>query len=189
MAVLPEIVECPRLVLRVWHVDDVPAIRDAVLASLEHLRPWMPWAALEPVADSDRREWLRAAVDDWRSGGDGTYGVFLDGVVVGGCGLHRRGRSDTLDIGYWIHVDHVRQGYAAELTAGLTTAAFGVPGIERVAIHHDRANVASRGVPERLGFTCDGESPYEATAPGRVGIDVAWSVTAAHWRSLRSDSC
>jgi ribosomal-protein-serine acetyltransferase len=179
-SILPGWVVTDRLMLRELQDDDAPVQAAAVAASLDHLHPWMPWAAELPRSEvllDHFRAARRARVD----GGDASYGVFLGAVPVGGCGLHRRRGPGVLEIGYWVHVDHVRQGYATEMAAGLTTAAFGVAGIERVEIHHDRANVASRGVPERLGFRFAGESPDEATAPGEEGVDWAWQMPREGW--------
>lgn len=181
MDLLPTVVATPRLVLRTWTVDDVPALRDAVTASLDHLRPWMPWASSEPVADAERVEFVRRSESEHAAGGDVVFGVFLDGVVVGGTGLHRRRGPGVLEIGYWIHVDHVGRGYAGELAAALTTTAFDQPGIGRVEIHHDRANVASRRVPERLGYRFEGERPREIEAPGEDGVDCCWSIDPVSW--------
>jgi len=99
---------------------------------------------------------------------------FRNGEVVGSSGLHRRGARDSVEIGYWIHVDHLRQGYATEAANALTQAAFATPSIARVEIRHDKANTASAGVPERLGFTFVGETSDEITAPAEVGIEVRW---------------
>jgi RimJ/RimL family protein N-acetyltransferase len=38
-----------RLVLRCWHPTDAPLLKAAIDASLEHLRPWLPWAQYEPT--------------------------------------------------------------------------------------------------------------------------------------------
>ena len=107
--------------------------------------------------------------------------MFRQGAVVGGCGLHRRSSPDTLEIGYWIHVDHLRRGYATELARGLTTAAFEVDGVDRVEIHHDKANVRSAAVPRALGFTRGPEQPDDVQAPAELGIDCAWSMDRADW--------
>ena len=56
-------------------------------------------------------------------------------------------RAHTLEIGYWVHVDHLQKGYATEMARILTSAAFTVPGIERVEIHHDKANTRSGAIP------------------------------------------
>lgn len=51
---LPAQVSTERLLLRRWLVDDVPALDRAIGASLDHLRPWMAFAALEPL-DAEAR--------------------------------------------------------------------------------------------------------------------------------------
>jgi RimJ/RimL family protein N-acetyltransferase len=187
MARLPDHIETERLVLRRWTTADAPALGTAIAESLEHLRPWMPWAGGEPVALDDRARWIEQGNRDWEAGGDVVLGILLpDGTVVGGTGLHRRAGPDTLEIGYWIHVDHARRGYVTEAVAALTDAAFTVTGIEHVEIHHDVANVASRGVPEKLGYTLIGEvEPTTASAPGEDGVHWCWRVDADAWRARR----
>lgn len=176
------VVDTPRLTLRCWTFADVDPMSEAIVASADHLRPWMWWAADEPITPTARRAVIARMVDEWASGGDATYGVFLDDRVVGGCGLHRRRGPTVLEIGYWIHVAHLRQGYASELAAALTTTALDQPGIDRVEIHHDRANEASRAVPERLGFHFAGESPVEPRAPAETGVHCCWYTTSGIWQ-------
>lgn len=177
---LPETVTSARLTMRVWRHEDAPALSRAVNESLEHLHEWMPWAS----ADTDVEHYegfIEERRVQWRDGGDATYGVFAGDLAVGGTGLHRRAGPGILEIGYWIHVDHVRRGYATELSSALTDAAFGVEGIDRVEIRHDRANVRSRAVPERLGFTLVDERPGERKTSGDVGVDCTWAVERDAW--------
>ncbi|MGH9021089.1 MAG: GNAT family N-acetyltransferase [Acidimicrobiales bacterium] len=181
---LPETVETPRLTLRVWRDADATALADAIDTSLAHLRPWMPWAD-QAMTVAETAEFISDRRAKWEAGGDAIYGVFAAGVVVGGCGLHANVGPDVLEIGYWVHVDHTRQGYATELAAALTDAAFTVPGVERVEIHHDRANAISRRVPERLGFTFDAERPAGKRAPGEEGPEWIWAVGRSDWMGRR----
>ena len=178
---LPSETVTPRLLLRRWQLEDVAEMQNAVTASLDHLRPWMDWAQHEPLSAKDRLDLIASWDRDWQAGGDVVFGVFRQGETIGGCGLHRRGKPDTLDIGYWVHVDHVRQGYATELAAGLTTAGLKLKGIERVEIHHDKANTASEAIPRRLGFRRGEDRPAEITAPGQVGIDCTWWMARDEW--------
>ncbi len=178
---LPNQVVTPRLILRCWEAEDVPAMGAAIEASLDHLRPWMAWAAFEPLSDDERVQLVRSWCDDWDQGGDAIYGVFHEGGVVGGCGLHRRRGPGVLEIGYWVHAQHIRQGYATELTRALTTAAFEIDGIDRVEIHHDKANVWSGAVPSSLGFEQGPEHPNEVQAPAEIGIDCPWSIRRSRW--------
>jgi ribosomal-protein-serine acetyltransferase len=171
---LPSLVITPRLTLRRWTPEDAPALAHAVEASIDHLRPWMPWVADEPLPGPERVALLEQFNREWLAGGDVIYGAFARDTVVGGCGLHRRRGPTTLEIGYWLHVDHTGRGYATELARSLTTTGLAEPGIAQVEIHHDLANVASRRIPERLGFHLASQEPDEVRAPAEVGIDCTW---------------
>ena len=178
---MPELIETDRLLLRTWRVDDAEALGVAITESLDHLRPWMPWAALEPVAIDDRRKLIVEWDQKFRAGEDVVYGVFHDGAVVGGTGFHRRIGPGGLEIGYWIHADYTRRGFATELSAALTDAAFTVQGIDRVEIHHDKDNAASGGVPRALGYLFVEEKAVEAVAPSESGVHCVWVVTRNDW--------
>jgi len=178
---LPDRIETARLVLRQWREEDVPALNAAVTASVDHLRPWMPWIEGEPETVERRTERVVRWRTEWAAGGDSVLGVFLDGNPIGGTGMLRRVGEDGIEIGYWIHADHVNQGYATELSAALTDAAFRVAGIERVEIHHDKANIASGRIPEKLGFTLAEEKPREAQAPAEMGVELVWEMTRQSW--------
>ena len=141
----------------------------------------MPWIAAEPVSIVDRLALIAQWQTEWERGGDAVFGAFLDGVAVGSTGFHRRRGPGVLEIGYWVHVDHTRKGFATEIAASLTSVAFTVPDIERVEIHHDKANIASAGVPRSLGYTFAGETLDAVTSPGEVGIDCRWVVQRHEW--------
>lgn len=186
MGRLPNAIATPRLRLRLWRPDDVPALRAAIEASLDHLRPWLAWVPQEPLDDQERTRFIVASNEKWEQGGDAVYGVFSGDAVVGGCGLHHRCGPNTLDLGYWIHADHIGNGYAQELARALTDAAFGLEGVDRVEIHHDKANARSRGVPRALGFDPGPERPDEVTAPAEVGIDCTWSISRSAWTARQT---
>src|SRR3954453_1315857 len=111
MHVLPSSVKADLLEIREWVEADVDQLGAAISASIEHLRPWMPWIAFEPVSRQDRLDRIVSLHVDRSMGGDAVYGIFLDGTAIGGTGLHRRIGEGGLEIGYWVHVDHVRRGY------------------------------------------------------------------------------
>ena len=183
MEPLPELVEHDGLVLRRWTEDDTETVAALVAANIEHLRPYMPWIAFEPLSTDDRRALERDWEEKWLAGGDVILGIFEDGVAVGSTGLHRRIGTGGLEIGYWVHVDHLGKGIARRASAGLTTAAFTRPEIDRVEIRHDISNAYSRGVPSALGFTLIGrDAPNRDTkAPAETGVDLVWRVTRDEW--------
>lgn len=177
----PGQVRLPQLTVRRWRTGDAPALDRAVSESLEHLRPWMPWAAHEPLSVAQRRALLRRWRQSWRLGTDFGFGMFSGETLVGACGLHTRVGPQSLEMGYWVHVDHVGQGIATRAAAGVTTLAFHW-GTRAVEIHHDEANEASRRVPEKLGYTLIGRQGDAISAPGETGTSLVWRMVRGDWR-------
>jgi ribosomal-protein-serine acetyltransferase len=144
----------------------------------------MPWVAGEPQTLEERRAMLVGWEREWSAGGDVLLGIFMDGRVAGSCGLHRRIGPGGVEIGYWVHPAFTRRGLATTAARLLTVAAFLLPAIDRVEIHHDRANAASAGIPRKLGFELAGEVPAkEQGAPAEIGIDCRWRMTRGAWES------
>jgi RimJ/RimL family protein N-acetyltransferase len=176
VAVLPDRAAGDGLVLRCYEPDDAAALVAAVTESLEHLRPWMPWIAHEPQSIEQRRAVISQWARERAAGGDAVYGIWCEDALVGGTGLHRRIGPDGLEIGYWVHVAWVGRGIATRAARLLTEVALGLPGIDRVEIHHDRANVASAGVPRRLGYAFVGTQERAPQAPAETGTVCVWRI-------------
>lgn len=174
----PERFELRDLLLRRLYESDAGPLHAAALASYDHLHPWMPWAATPPVL-ATQAEFLKLAQPQWENDEAYVYGIFdPSGIELrGAIGLHARSGPDTLEIGYWIHVRHVRRGYITTSAAVLTAAAFDLPHIDNVEIHCDEANVASAAVPRRLGYTLARIEDHEITSPGESGKHMIWLMT------------
>lgn len=150
----PYVLRTDRLVVRCWQPADAPLLKDAVDDSLDHLRPWMPWAHHEPQSVQEKVELLRSFRGRFDLGQDFVYGIFSadETTVLGGCGLHRRAGPRALEIGYWIRASATRRGYATEIVQALSKAAFRRCEIERLDIKVEPGNDASAAVPRKLGF-------------------------------------
>lgn len=175
-------VETPRLVLRCWQPADAPLLKDAVDSSLEHLRPWMPWARHEPQPLAARVQFLRHARGQFDLGHDFIYGVFdlAESLALGGSGLHTRVGEGAREIGYWIRASHINQGLATELAGALTRVAFEVDGVDRVEIHCDPANTRSAAVARKLGYTLEATLRRRARTPEGAPRDtMIWTLFAA----------
>jgi RimJ/RimL family protein N-acetyltransferase len=173
MADLPETISAAPLVLRRSRVADAGALAAAVGESLEHLAPWLAWAT--PDAATVAAQTARLSSGTW---GPDLYDFVMEtgpGLVVGACGLRRHDAPGTVAIGYWVHVRHVRHGYARTAAEGLTRTALALPGIRRVEIHCDEANVASVAIPRRLGYVLDRVEERAAEAP-QTGRLMVWGM-------------
>ena len=170
----------PRLCLRCWNPQDAPALKAAVDASREHLIPWMPWAQEETSVQMqiDRLRKVRAAFD---LGQDFGYGILNrdESKVLGSSGLHTIADDHALMIGYWIHVDHTRQGYGTEAAAALTQVAFLINGLDRVEIYCDPDNAASAAIPRKLGYVHEATLRRRSHWPnGKVEDSMVWVIFA-----------
>ncbi|HEX7309002.1 GNAT family protein [Lentzea sp.] len=147
-----------------------------ITESLAHLQPWSPWAAGGYDAAAAAR-FLRESAEEWENGTAFPHAITVDGAIVGVVALMRRA-PDLAEIGYWLHPAHTGRGHATAASAQMVELAFGLGGVRRVQIWHDEANVASSGVPRRLGFTeVDRRTPAREPAIGnRVGVDVVWEL-------------
>jgi RimJ/RimL family protein N-acetyltransferase len=161
--------------LRRWRAGDAEVVFGLVSQTLEHLRPWMPWAA-DGYSAADAADFTGRCEEDWRSGTAFNYAISADGQAVGSCGLMSTIGAGGFEIGYWVHHAHTRRGLASAAAAAVTQGAFALPGIDRVEIVHDEANAASGGVPRRLGFTevDRRRSTVELSAPGESGTCIVW---------------
>src|SRR5215213_10034403 len=132
----PYRIETERLVLRCWEPRDAPLLKQSVDASLDHLRPWMPWALDEPQTLDEKIELLRSFRGQFDLDQNFVYGVFSpdESEAVGGTGLHPRVGDGGLEIGYWVSAAAVGRGYATEVAAALTRIAFALPEVDRVHI-------------------------------------------------------
>jgi RimJ/RimL family protein N-acetyltransferase len=173
----PYRIETERLVLRCYDPRDAPLLKEAIDASLDHLRPWMPWARVEPQPIEQKVELLRMFRGDFDRGTNFTYGVFEpdESRLLGGSGLHPRGGKGSLEIGYWVRADAIGRGLATEITAVLTRVGFERCGLARVDIQIDPTNERSLSIPRKLGFVEEGRlrrrlDPHEDGGPRRDSL-------------------
>ena len=144
-----------RVVARCWEPRDAPALKEAVDSSLEHLLPWMPWAASEPQSLEQKVQLLREFRGQFDLGQNFVYGLFSmdESEVVGGSGFHKRIGEGAFEIGYWIRSARAGEGLATEVSAALTRVGFELCGVDRIEIHTEPANERSAKIPRKLGYS------------------------------------
>jgi ribosomal-protein-serine acetyltransferase len=170
-----EVIERGPVTLRRYRADDLDALFQAVMESLDHLRPWMPWAA--DYSRQTAEEYLAGSIKHWDEGTEYNYAITTAGALAGSIGLMARIGPGGLEIGYWVHRAYTRRGLATAASEALVEQAFRLPGVNRVEIVHDELNVASGGVPRKLGFTEVERRPLDLNAPAGSGTGVVWRLT------------
>lgn len=164
-------------VLRLVRTSDAKVIALAVGESLEHLRPWMPWADDESADERFQRQRLRGVQHKAAVGEEWQYGLFPadESRVLGSFGLMTRQGPGTIEIGYWVHVDEIGHGLATLASHALTNVSLALPGITTVYIRCDERNTPSAAVPRRLGYSLEETITRAPEAPGEAGRLMIWA--------------
>ncbi len=167
---LPTEVATPRLLLRPPRPGDGAALHQAIVESLPELRRFLvslSWVAAEQTIAS-AETYCRTACANFIARKDFPFLMFerATGALVGATGLHRTVWSTPrTEVGYWARVSRWGQGFVTEAVNAITGYAAQHIGAVRVDIVTDEANVASRRVAERCGFTLEGILRHERRAP------------------------
>ena len=159
---VPDALATERLWLRCPRAGDGPVVNEAVVQTLDELRPWMPWARTAPTLEESelhcRRASARYALRD-----DLQLLIFerlpddQQGRLLGATGLHRMDWSvPRFEIGYWRRAGEGGRGVITEAVRALSRFAFDRLRAQRVEVRMSNENARSRAVAERCGFTLEG---------------------------------
>jgi RimJ/RimL family protein N-acetyltransferase len=150
----PDHFETERLLIRAPRAGDGKTINEAVLESLEKLKPWLPWATKAPPVD-ETEEFVRRGAATFILREDLPMLIFRkeDGIYLGGIGLHRiHWDVPAFEIGYWLRTSAHSNGYMIEAVNGMTKFGFEVLNAERMEIRCDTRNEKSAAVARRAGY-------------------------------------
>lgn len=157
----PERLEVPEhgLVIRGWLPGDGGALSEALNASYEHLRPWMPWVVPHQSVEQSER-YCRECRGRWLQASDFALAIWDadEPRVLGGSGFHlREGKGfHAAEIGMWIRADACGGGLGTAALAAI--AAWGLSDwpFQRLSWRCSGDNIASQRTAERAGFTREG---------------------------------
>lgn len=165
----PTYFETERLIIRAPEPEDAAVVNQAVIESINELRPWMAWAKENPTIEQTAEN-IRRAHAKFLLREDLMYLLTLKesssqtGKPLVGCsGLHSiNWEIPSFEIGYWARSTFAGKGYITEAVRGLTDFAFSQLGANRVFIKCDVKNVRSLAVAERAGFEKEGLHRHDA---------------------------
>jgi ribosomal-protein-serine acetyltransferase len=147
-----------RLFIRMPLPGDGRAVYEAIKASIQELKPWMPFAQQEQSEENVEAN-IRESYIQFLKREDLRLLVFLkdSGEFVASSGLHRMNWSvPKFEIGYWIDTRFSGNGYMTEAVQGIVDFATKELKARKLEIRCDTRNKKSRAIPERLGFKLEG---------------------------------
>lgn len=155
---LPMPILTPRLCIKPRYIGEGPILNKAICNSLEHLKPWMPFAQKAPTLD-ESEEHCRRAYAKFVLREDLTLSIYSRDTktFIGSTGLHQANWNvPSFHIGYWVLPEFEGQGLISESTNALTRYAFNVLKARRIEIRCDASNSRSLAVMKRLGYVQEG---------------------------------
>ena len=141
--------------LRLMAEADLPAIVDACQD------PEIPrWTRVpEPYGESEARSWFEQEAEQ-RARGEQLGLLIVDpgnGRLEGSVGIMNVDRQEgRCELGYWMARENRGRGIATRSVRLLSRWAFDNLPVDRIEIHAEPENTASRLVAERAGFTFEG---------------------------------
>ncbi|MBI5276416.1 MAG: GNAT family N-acetyltransferase [Burkholderiales bacterium] len=167
---LPQEIRTARLTLRPPRAGDGAVVFEAVLESLPELRRFLaslPWVGGEQSIENSE-SWCRNSAANFLARKDLPFLMFdtASGEYLGSTGLHRMDWGvPKAEVGYWCRSSMAGRGIVTEAVRAICEYGFEHLRAQRLEIVTDEANVASRRVAERCGFTLEGVLRHERRAP------------------------
>jgi RimJ/RimL family protein N-acetyltransferase len=179
-------IETDRLVIRCYEPSDASKLHDAITESLDHLLPWMPWAKSEPEDIEAKVNRLRLFRGQFDLGQDYVFGIFdkNETDLIGSTGLHTRIGKYAREIGYWINVKYINQGFALETVCALTKIGFEIEQLTRIEIHCAPDNVRSQNIPKKIGYELEATLKNRTTDTfGNLRDVMVWTMFKSNYET------
>ncbi len=142
----------PTILLREPKPADALMVAQSAQASLEELRPWMPWAT-QDYGEADALAWINGEF------GDAHRFLIMDpeGQHLGTVGLNNLDALNRCaNLGYWVHSAHHSKGIATEATRQILRYGLEKTAIVRFEVLMSVHNIASQRVAEKAGAVFEG---------------------------------
>ena len=177
----------PGFLLRSFLPGDGARISEAVNASYDHLKRFMPWATPEQSVERSeqlcrefRGHWLRATdfvISVWEPD---------ESRLLGGCGYHLREGGLELrnaEIGMWIRADAAGRGLGTAVLRSLVRWGFSEWPWLRLSWRCSSANLASQRTAEKAGLQREGVLRSHAVDPdGQRRDTCCYAILRDEWQ-------
>jgi ribosomal-protein-serine acetyltransferase len=166
--------------VRPLEATDAAELHALVEANREHLARWMPWAAGQDLAGTER---FLAEAEEQLARDDGFQAKIAPaGRIVGVAGFHSVDWINRhTSIGYWLAEDAQGRGTMTAVVRALLDRAFYDWELHRVEIHCAPENHRSRAIPKRLGFREEAQLRETERVEGRYLDSVVYGLLEEEW--------
>jgi ribosomal-protein-serine acetyltransferase len=152
----------------------------ALVKATPDLEEWMPWAAEQDLAATER--FLADAEEQFLRENGFQAAIEPDGEIIGVVGFHQIDWVNRqTSIGYWLTESARGKGIMTTAVHALLDHAFYEWELHRVEIHCAPDNLPSRAIPERLGFREEAHLRETELVGGRYLDSVVFGLLEGEW--------
>lgn len=157
------------LVLR--EPSTVRPMHELIVANLDRLRAWEPWAHGEQTVEA-LRSFTIFQLQEWVQGRNLPTALRIEGQLIGAVGARIDPYAGTAELGYWIDAGHEGRGAVSRGVRAVIDQLFADYDTRRVEIRTSITNHRSRALADRLGFVHEG-TLHSALPVGADRHDIA----------------
>lgn len=170
------------LELKLLDIQDAPRTFALVDQSREHLRVWLAWVdKTNTVQDSEK--FIQATMKGFVNRQSLNTAIIYKGKMAGIAGYNELDWVNKVAyIGYWLGKDYQGHGIMTKVAKALTDYAIKDLDLNRVDIRAAVENKKSRAIPERLGFTKEGQLRQAEYVNDHYLDHMVYSMLATDWK-------
>lgn len=179
---LSTVIETERCLLRIVDRADFPHVWSATRhKGFNDGMTWDPPSKMEELEEPYQRN-----IKSWREGFEYSFAIDdkATGEFIGRVGIRKEKPRSTWSIGYWIHPDKQRKGYAKECAAAIVSFGFNNLNAKTITSAHAVWNHASKRVIESLGMRFVGENPKGFIKNGETVAEYEYEINRKDWNTL-----
>lgn len=149
---IKNVITTNRLLIRPIQMDDLNDIYEYASDSSINMMMFLPKETKE-----ETKEFVLFAINEWEKENpkDREYVILLNGKIIGGINLEALNEKNKYEIGWIIHKNYRRNGYATEAAKAIIEYAFKSLNANYIQAHCDINNIASKKVMNNTGMTLE----------------------------------
>lgn len=148
-------IETERLLLRPLSINDIKTVHEYA-SDIENTR-FMMYLPNETVEET--QNFLLGVTKEWEKERPSFYefAIVLKNIQIGAISLYFE-EKDSAEIGWILHRNYQKNGYATEAARAIVDFAFNTLHIEKITAHCDFRNVPSSRVMEKIGMKLESDN-------------------------------
>ncbi|WP_440118956.1 GNAT family N-acetyltransferase [Paenibacillus sp. QZ-Y1] len=167
--------------LALLEIKDAQKLYDLINRNRDHIGEWLKFPSVTLRVEDSKTFIERTRIGYAKDEGY-WLGIWDGDKLVGSIGyLYIDQENKKTEIGYWLGKEYVGKGLITKSIKVLVNYAFGELGLNKIEIGVATDNMKSRAIPEKLGFTREGELRDYEYINGRYIDRIVYGLKANEW--------